>query len=183
MFLTFFDRGNLVVKINKKQITIIILVLLVAISMFVVYTSNDEPSEEGEKEKEEEKSSEMNADDMFDNELAYQHIEKLSSDEFEGRRAGTKGNEKAYNFIANKFEKYNLEPAGDDDTYFQYYKQQSLKYNSPITLEIIDDKKEIETLERSLLCGKKPKYENTFNNEYLGNITYRQYVNMSMSKL
>ncbi|UCE20370.1 MAG: M20/M25/M40 family metallo-hydrolase [Gemmatimonadota bacterium] len=49
------------------------------------------------------------------------HIEYLASDDLEGRRSGTKGAEKAAEYIAREFEWYGLKPVGDDGTYFQNF--------------------------------------------------------------
>ncbi len=47
------------------------------------------------------------------------NIEYLSSDELEGRRAGTPGETLAADFIASKFKEIGLLPKGTDDSYFQ----------------------------------------------------------------
>ncbi len=49
------------------------------------------------------------------------HVKILASDEFEGRRAGTKGADWAAKYIADEFKHYGLERVGDDDTYFQRF--------------------------------------------------------------
>ncbi|MBC7815649.1 MAG: peptidase M20, partial [Planctomycetaceae bacterium] len=46
-------------------------------------------------------------------------IRTLSSDEFEGRAPGTKGETKTIEWIAEEFRKVGLEPAGEDGTYLQ----------------------------------------------------------------
>lgn len=51
-----------------------------------------------------------------------QHVMYLASDELEGRRPGTKGNELAANYIAEEFKSYGLKPLGDNGTYFQNFK-------------------------------------------------------------
>lgn len=48
------------------------------------------------------------------------HLSILASDEFEGRETGTKGNEKAANYIAGEFHRMGIPPIGDDDSYFQH---------------------------------------------------------------
>lgn len=62
------------------------------------------------------------------------HVMYLASDELEGRRPGTKGNELAANYIAEEFKSYGLKPLGDNGTYFQNFKFVSElkvgKYNS-----------------------------------------------------
>jgi Zn-dependent M28 family amino/carboxypeptidase len=47
------------------------------------------------------------------------HTKILSSDEYEGRGVGKKGEELAINYIANNFKSLGLKPGGDGDTYFQ----------------------------------------------------------------
>jgi len=46
-------------------------------------------------------------------------IKALSSDEFEGRGPGTKGEELSVNYIADRFKKIGLKPGNPDGTYFQ----------------------------------------------------------------
>ena len=48
-----------------------------------------------------------------------ENIEYLSSDQLEGRRAGTTGESLAADFIANKFKEIGLLPKGAEDSYFQ----------------------------------------------------------------
>ncbi|MDP2208540.1 MAG: M28 family peptidase [Bacteroidota bacterium] len=50
------------------------------------------------------------------------HVMYLASDELEGRRPGTKGNELAADYIAEQFKSYGLKPLGDNGTYFQNFK-------------------------------------------------------------
>ena len=47
------------------------------------------------------------------------HTKKLSSDEFEGRAPGTKGEELSVNYLADQFKKAGLKPGNTDGTYFQ----------------------------------------------------------------
>src|SRR5262245_12796740 len=47
------------------------------------------------------------------------HIKVLSSDEFEGRGPGTRGEELSINYIADQFKKIGLAPGNTDGTYFQ----------------------------------------------------------------
>jgi len=49
------------------------------------------------------------------------HIRYLASDELEGRGTGQEGIDKAAEYIADYFEKFGVEPAGDDGTYFQNF--------------------------------------------------------------
>ncbi len=50
-----------------------------------------------------------------------QHVTYLASDELEGRRTGTHGEELATAYVASVFEGLGLVPDGDDGTYFQPY--------------------------------------------------------------
>lgn len=45
----------------------------------------------------------------------------LASDELEGRLAGCPGNDKATQYIAERFKEAGLKPVGDDGTYFQHF--------------------------------------------------------------
>jgi Zn-dependent M28 family amino/carboxypeptidase len=47
------------------------------------------------------------------------HIKVLSSDEFEGRSPGTKGEELSVNYIADQFKRIGLKPGNPDGTYVQ----------------------------------------------------------------
>jgi aminopeptidase YwaD len=49
------------------------------------------------------------------------HITYLASDELEGRRAGSKGAEKAAAYIANEFKTYGLVPLGNNHSYLQTF--------------------------------------------------------------
>jgi Zn-dependent M28 family amino/carboxypeptidase len=46
-------------------------------------------------------------------------IKTLSSDEFEGRAPGTRGEELSINYVADQFKKVGLQPGNTDGTYFQ----------------------------------------------------------------
>src|SRR5213593_4715990 len=47
------------------------------------------------------------------------HVKTLSSDEFEGRAPGTKGEELSVTYLADQFKKAGLKPGNTDGTYFQ----------------------------------------------------------------
>ena len=47
------------------------------------------------------------------------HTKMLSSDEFEGRAPGTKGEELTVTYLADQFQKVGLKPGNTDGTYFQ----------------------------------------------------------------
>jgi len=48
-----------------------------------------------------------------------EHIYTLASDEYEGRETGTRGNEKAAEYISNEFRRLGLPTIGEDNTYYQ----------------------------------------------------------------
>ena len=58
----------------------------------------------------------------------------LASDEFEGRGTGTRGFQKAADFVAARFKEFGLKPVGDKGTYFQAV---------PFTRTVIDPEKTV----------------------------------------
>ncbi|UCE07087.1 MAG: M20/M25/M40 family metallo-hydrolase [bacterium] len=56
-----------------------------------------------------------------DGEAAKSYVAYLASDALEGRDTGTPGYEKATKWVAEKFKSWGLEPAGENDTYFQKF--------------------------------------------------------------
>src|SRR3954452_8336313 len=48
-----------------------------------------------------------------------QHTRTLSSDQYEGRAPGTKGEELAVTYLGDQFQKAGLKPGNTDGTYFQ----------------------------------------------------------------
>src|SRR5881296_1954672 len=55
----------------------------------------------------------------LDTDALLEHTKKLSSDEFEGRAPGTKGEDLSVNYLADEFKKVGLKPGNTDGTYFQ----------------------------------------------------------------
>lgn len=60
-------------------------------------------------------------ENIFDENKAYKHIEELSSPKYNGRLAGGEGNELALQYIEEHFKKFEIEPLGENDTYYQYF--------------------------------------------------------------
>ncbi len=58
----------------------------------------------------------------FDSISAWNFNKILTSKEFQGRKSGTPGGEKASEWIAEKFREFGLKPFGDNGTYFQNFK-------------------------------------------------------------
>jgi aminopeptidase YwaD len=56
-----------------------------------------------------------------DGEAAKSYVAYLASDALEGRDTGTPGYEKAAKWVAEKFKSWGLEPAGENNTYFQKF--------------------------------------------------------------
>lgn len=59
------------------------------------------------------------------------HITFLASDSLNGREAGSADEAIAANYIADHFRDFGLEPAGDDDTYFQEFTINTSVLNNP----------------------------------------------------
>ena len=47
------------------------------------------------------------------------HVETLAADAMEGRAAGSEGHRRASDYVAARFARYGLQPAGENGTYFQ----------------------------------------------------------------
>lgn len=70
-----------------------------------------------------------------------EHITYLASDELVGREAGTADEAKAANYIANYFRDFGLEPAGDDQTYFQEFTINTAILNNPHSTDTTGEKR------------------------------------------
>src|SRR3954447_9903431 len=55
------------------------------------------------------------------------HIRFLADDLLEGRETGSRGFELAARYVAAQFATFDLQPAGDDGTYFQHMRFRSTK--------------------------------------------------------
>ncbi|MGB7296051.1 MAG: membrane dipeptidase [Candidatus Aminicenantales bacterium] len=73
-----------------------------------------------------------------DGQKAYEHVLRIASDEFQGRKSGTPGYAKAAEYVADKIKEYGLRPGGKNGTWFQEvpFKNWS-NYDQPIRLEIV----------------------------------------------
>ena len=76
--------------------------------------------------------SEINKEDLI------QNVRILTSSEFDGRLPGSEGYNKAAQFVADKFSKLGLRPAGDEK-YFQYFNVEYNKIESPAIFKTIVD--------------------------------------------
>jgi len=61
----------------------------------------------------------------------FKYVEHLSSEKYEGRLTGTEAYNKSARWVASLLNEYNVEPAGDEGTYFQHF-------NNPFTL-VLDE--------------------------------------------
>jgi len=92
-------------------------------------------------------------ENQFSSSDAMDTINELCSRDYDGRLAGTKGNELALNYIADFFDKNGIKPAGEDGTYFQKFKtlMPDIKNNSVFTISdkdgrIIEDYEEVQRI-------------------------------------
>nr|WP_321236132.1 M20/M25/M40 family metallo-hydrolase [uncultured Psychroserpens sp.] len=89
------------------------------------------------------KQEDINPELAITNDAISKHIETLASDEFLGRKPGTKGEEKTTNYLKNQLELLNIKP-GNGDSYFQDFTIQKVAHLECSSLEITtnDIKKE-----------------------------------------
>jgi hypothetical protein len=72
-------------------------------------------------------------------------IVEITSEEFNGRGAGTPGGKKTEEYFAVKFREIGLKPGGDNDTYFQAFTGVKGDTVGPYLLEVVDGDKVIKT--------------------------------------
>ncbi|WP_018128516.1 M28 family peptidase [Balneola vulgaris] len=71
------------------------------------------------------------------------HITFLASDSLQGREAGTLHEATAANYIADYFRDFGLEPAGDNETYFQTFTINTAVLNNPHATEDSEGEKRL----------------------------------------
>jgi hypothetical protein len=76
----------------------------------------------------------------FDAQAAWSYLKNLASDSMQGRRSGQPGGTLAEEFIASKFKEWGLEPAGDENTYFQNFTIEHRNIEEGVVLEIITER-------------------------------------------
>ena len=69
------------------------------------------------------------------------HVQYLASDELEGRRAGSAGENLAMQYISNMFEKYKLTPKGENGFIQEFEISEGNSFNSPDNFFTVDGKK------------------------------------------
>ena len=82
--------------------------------------------------------------------LIHTHMSILASDDMQGREAGTPGYDKAAAYVADEFRKLGLEPAGDQNSYFQNVPlRRSVRDSSKVSLDVWDNKGNVMLLEET----------------------------------
>src|SRR5205807_10291236 len=71
------------------------------------------------------------------------HIKTLSSDEFEGRAPGSKGEELSIKYIADQFKKIGLKPGNPSGSYFQEVPLAGIKSDPHLTFVAGDKSTEL----------------------------------------
>ncbi len=71
---------------------------------------------------------------VFSRKALMEHVSWLAAPEREGRGVGTEGLDAAGEYVAQQFQKFGLEPEGDDGTYFQSFTTTNTPSGEPGTL-------------------------------------------------
>jgi ABC-type dipeptide/oligopeptide/nickel transport system permease component len=75
----------------------------------------------------------------FESSRVMQHIQVLTADEMQGRKAGTDAAQMAANYIADEMEKIGLFPGGEKETYIQTQPVSRFNLSAEPRLEILDE--------------------------------------------
>ncbi len=75
---------------------------------------------------------------QFDAQRAMEHVRKLTSPEFQGRKTGTPGLQLAARYIADQMREIGLQPGGDEGTYIQTVERSTKHLTAVPRLEILD---------------------------------------------
>ncbi len=76
------------------------------------------------------------SEETFSGQRILQHVKVLSSDEFQGRKSGLAGGEKASNWIAERFKEWGITPASDKG-YFQDFENPFFNVDGDVLLKIL----------------------------------------------
>ncbi len=132
---------------KKRMLVLILLLLLIPLTACNEEVSDADENEVSDADENEVSDSDENRDAplevAFSQEEAFRHIEALTAEEMEGRRAGTEGNKRATEYIEDHFSSLGLEPWGDEDSYYQWYDQESVTFTKPSSLAVLDEEGEI----------------------------------------
>lgn len=116
-------------------------ILLLSILTLSIYACN------GNIESDNSGSTDIRAEDLR------VHIEYLASDSLNGREAGTADEAAAANYIADLFRDYGLEPAGDEETYFQEFTINTSVLTNPHSTDTSSGEKRVSRNVLGLLQG------------------------------
>ena len=92
-------------------------------------------------------------DSVQANELL-QHIKTLSSDEYEGRAPGTKGEELTVNYLTEQFKKLGLKPGNPDGTYIQKVPLIGYTPEPSVSFNVGGKKLDLATEEYLMIAGR-----------------------------
>lgn len=81
----------------------------------------------------------LNKQDKLSLQNITDHVVFLADDKLEGRRTGTKGEELAYQYIVEQFQKNGLTPKGENGTFLQQFEINEGKQMLPSTFFILDE--------------------------------------------
>lgn len=119
------SRCGMISKENKIKFFYLIGPILIILLFFVTFI----------------KGSESGFDEtIFNPDNTYNHIKELASPKYNGRMGGTEGNKLALKYIENYFIEIDIEPAGENGTYYQNLKSVLPIYQSEPYFHILDDK-------------------------------------------
>lgn len=85
-----------------------------------------------------------------DGQRALSHVKVLADPALQGRQAGTEGNQTAAQYVAEQFARLGLSPAGDEGSYFQWFKAPQSTLTAPPVLRLRTDGGDEETLTHGL---------------------------------
>ena len=116
-----------------------ILFSLIGLTLGTLSSAKEFPKAEA-KAKEHGKSAFQNSSESINQKDLKNFLERLASEEYEGRGTGDKGERMATEYLASFFKELGLEPAGDNGTYFQEFNfNTGKKMNNDNSLTIIID--------------------------------------------
>jgi Zn-dependent M28 family amino/carboxypeptidase len=93
--------------------------------------------------------------DSFTSDDLLRHIKTLSSDEFEGRGPGTKGEELSVKYITGQYQRLGLKPGNPDGTYVQKVPLAGLKSDPDVTLKAGGKEMHLENLKDYVAVSRR----------------------------
>lgn len=119
---------KLIENLSAKTLLLLLLVLLVN---FHHHTTLAQPIDSG--------LESIRSEDLMNT------VKSLASPEYDGRLPGSEGYNKAAEFVANKFRKIGLKPAGDEE-YFQHLNVEYNRIDTPVVFNVITPEETISYL-------------------------------------